>query len=302
MPAADPATFTARETHGRVLRPGNTLLLHSQNAGWRSLHAASFREAPFTALERPIGHPSLIYHLSFPTTVTRRIDGAPLERALIGPRRICLTPGDATTEWQHNGSPEILQVYLRQAVYARAVNQMFDCDAADAPIVPQFAAVDPLLEQLLVALLGALRDRTADDGLYIDTMAQMIAVHLARAYSRRARAARASVPEDLSKQRIRRLAEFIEVHLDDDLSLEALAAEAGVSPLYLPRAFKGALGESPHRYVLQRRIERAKRLLTESDMSVVDVALASGFSSQSHLAAWFLRLVGTTPAAFRRDR
>ena len=83
--------FTARETHGRVLRSGNRLIAHSQDAGWRSLHAAILEEAPFQALERPIRHPSLIYHLSRPTQVTRKIEGAARETALIGPRRICLT-------------------------------------------------------------------------------------------------------------------------------------------------------------------------------------------------------------------
>ena len=80
--------FTARETHGRVLRSGNRLIAHSQDAGWRSLHAAILEEAPFQATERPIRHPALIYHLSRPTQVTRKIEGAARETALIGPRRI----------------------------------------------------------------------------------------------------------------------------------------------------------------------------------------------------------------------
>jgi AraC family transcriptional regulator len=101
---------------------------------------------------------------------------------------------------------------------------------------------------------------------------------------------------------MKRLVEFIEENLEGDLSLEAMAAEVLVSPLYLPRAFKAAVGQSPHQYVLGRRIERAKQLLRSTDSPVVDVALASGFSSQSHLANWFLRLVGVSPAAYRRQR
>ena len=84
-------------------------------------------------------------------------------------------------------------------------------------------------------------------------------------------------------------------------SLETMAAEVIVSPRYLPRAFKTAVGQSPHRYVLARRIERAKELLRSTDMPVVDVALSSGFSSQSHLSNWFLREVGISPAAYRRQ-
>ena len=94
--------------------------------------------------------------------------------------------------------------------------------------------------------------------------------------------------------------EFIEENLDGHLSLDAMAAEVEISPLYLARAFKAAIGQSPHQYVLGRRIERAKELLRNTDMPTMDVALAVGFSSQSHLSHWMLRHIGVSPAAYRR--
>jgi AraC family transcriptional regulator len=81
-----------------------------------------------------------------------------------------------------------------------------------------------------------------------------------------------------------------------------MAAEVDISPIYLVRAFKAAVGQSPHRYVLGRRVERAKELLRNTDMPVVDVALSSGFCSQSHLSHWFQRYVGVSPAAYRQHR
>jgi len=300
------SVFTARETHGRVLRSGNRLIAHSQDAGWRSLHAAILEEAPFQAVERPIRHPSLIYHLSRPTQVTRKIEGAVRESALIGPRRICLTPGDATSQWQHAGRPEILQVYLRQSVYEAAVSEIYGCDSSGAELVPRFAILDPLLEQLAIAITNALRDGNGSDGqysdgLYIDTIAQMMAVHLARTHSSRSRPVRLLPAKPLAGWKMRRVIEFIEDNLEGDLSLQAMAAEVDISPLYLARAFKAAVGQSPHQYVLGRRIERAKELLRNTDLPVVDVALASGFSSQSHLSHWFIRQVGVSPAVYRRQ-
>jgi AraC family transcriptional regulator len=293
--------FTAHETHGRVLRPGNRLIAHSQDAGWRSLHAAIIEEAPFSATERPIRHPSLIYHLCRPTEVGRKIEGAKAEQTLIGPRRICLTPGEATTQWRHAGHPEILQVYLRQSIYESAVAEIYGCDTSAAELVPRFAILDPLLEQLAIAITTALRNGTAEDGLYIDTIAQMMAVHLARSHSSLSKPARAPVTRPIAGWKMRRLVDFIEENLDGDLSLDAMAAEVEISPLYLARAFKAAVGQSPHQYVLVRRIERAKELLRNTDLPVVDVALASGFSSQSHLSHWFLRHVGVSPAVYRRQ-
>jgi AraC family transcriptional regulator len=293
--------FTVRETHGRVLRPGNRLVAHSPEIGWRSLYAAILEEAPFQATEAAIQHPSLIYHLTRPTEVTRKIEGAPQETALIGPRRICLTPGAATTKWQHSGHPEILQVYLRQSIYESAIGEMYGCDPGAAEIVPRFAILDPLLEQLAIAITTALRDGTAEDGLYVDTLAQMMAVHLARRHSSRSRSVPPAAAQKISGWRMRRLIEFIEAHLGGDLSLDAMAAEVKVSPLYLARAFKAAVGQSPHQYVLARRLERAKELLRGTDAPIVEVALSAGFSSQSHLSNWFVRQVGVSPAIYRRQ-
>jgi AraC family transcriptional regulator len=101
---------------------------------------------------------------------------------------------------------------------------------------------------------------------------------------------------------MRRVLDYIEDNLDSDLSLEAMAAEVHLSPIYLARAFKAAVGRSPHRYVLGRRVERAKELLRDTELPVVDVALSSGFSSQSHLSYWFQRYMGVSPAVYRQHR
>lgn len=295
------AVFTAAETHGRALRSGNRLVAHSQSIGWRSLYAAILEEAPLQTTEPPVGHPSLIYHLCRPTTVSRRIAGTRREKALIGPRRFCLTPGGASSEWEHSGNPEILQVYLRQSIYDSAVREMYDCDAPKAEIVPRFAVLDPLLEQLAITIASALRGGTVEDGLYVDTLAQMIAVHLARHHSPRSGVVRPLGAQVVSGSKMRRLIEFVEENLDRDLSLEAMAHEVGISALYLPRAFKAVIGQSPHRYVLARRIERARELLRDTDVPIVDVALASGFSSQSHLCYWFARVVGISPVVYRKQ-
>jgi AraC family transcriptional regulator len=269
--------------------------------GWRSLHAAIIEEAPFEAIESGVRHPFLIYHLSHPTTVMRKISGASRERALIGPRRICVTPAGTTAQWQHSGHPEILQVYLRDSVYAAAVNEMYGCETSTAQIVPRFAILDPLLEQLAIGIVTALRDGSVQDGLYVDTLAQMMAVHLARHHSSRSSTVGARLERPISNARMRRVVDFIEENLDRDLSLQVMAVEAEISPLYLPRAFKTAIGQSPHQYVLQRRIQKAKNLLMSTDIPIADIALAVGFSSQSHLSNWFLRLVGVSPASYRRQ-
>jgi AraC family transcriptional regulator len=194
----------------------------------------------------------------------------------------------------------MLQVYLHRAVYESVAAELCSGNPPRRTITPRFAIHDPMLEQLLLAVATALREPTPPATLYIDTLAQMMAAHLASASTARFDSAAPSKPAPKPAPHLQRLADYIEAHLDEDLSLDRLGAEAVLSPLYLIRAFKAAFGESPHQYVMARRIERAKTLLRATDTPVADIALACGFSSQSHLCNRFQRVVGTTPVAYRR--
>ena len=148
--------------------------------------------------------------------------------------------------------------------------------------------------------MGALRegDGTA---LYVDGLAQAMAAHLTRSHSTLSRPRPVQSLDGAVPGRMRRLADYIEAELAGDLSLEAMAAEVGLSPLYLARHFKGVFGETPHHYVLRRRTERARRLLLMG-AGIAETAMACGFSDQSSLTRAFRQATGTTPGAFRRGR
>ncbi len=103
----------------------------------------------------------------------------------------------------------------------------------------------------------------------------------------------------LSPAQLRRVVLYIEQHLDEDLPLTVLAAVADLSPSHFARRFKAATGQAPHRYVLARRVNGAKRLLLETDLPLAEVAAETGFSSQAHLTGIFGRAVGMTPGAYR---
>lgn len=99
------------------------------------------------------------------------------------------------------------------------------------------------------------------------------------------------------------LSDYIEDHLESDLSVETLASLVSTSPYHFSRAFKATFNISPHAYVTERRLERAGYLLREkSDRSLADIALSLGFSSQSHFTEAFRRKIGTTPGRWRTLR
>ena len=95
---------------------------------------------------------------------------------------------------------------------------------------------------------------------------------------------------------------YIDANLDGDLAIDRLARFVGVTDSQLSRYFKKVVGESPHKYVLQRRTDAARRLLLDEDYPLAEIAFATGFSSQSHMTTAFKNVLGTTPAAIRRDR
>jgi AraC family transcriptional regulator len=106
----------------------------------------------------------------------------------------------------------------------------------------------------------------------------------------------------LAPWQLRRVAEYIHEHPDGDLGLIELAAIVGLSSHHFGEAFKISTGISPHRYVIEQRVQRAAKLLNESAGSIAEIAYAVGFSSQSHLTTNFHRIIGVTPVQFRRMR
>jgi AraC-like DNA-binding protein len=98
---------------------------------------------------------------------------------------------------------------------------------------------------------------------------------------------------------LRRIREYIEAHLNDSIELAELSAIAGMSVFHFARQFKQTTGITPHHYLVRRRIERVKELLAGTELSLSEIAFATGFADQSHLARHFRQIAGVTPRYFR---
>lgn len=102
--------------------------------------------------------------------------------------------------------------------------------------------------------------------------------------------------------RLRRVMQAIEEQLREPISVAELARLAGLSRAHFTRAFESATGQTPHRFILGRRLMRAREMLETTDLDLASIAVQLGFSSHSHLATAFRRAFGTTPSAYRRSR
>ncbi|AFY97014.1 DNA-binding domain-containing protein, AraC-type (plasmid) [Chamaesiphon minutus PCC 6605] len=134
--------------------------------------------------------------------------------------------------------------------------------------------------------------------LYVESLRNLLAVHLLRNHTRGILQPKTEVV-CLEGLKLKQLKDYIEDNLAEELAIATLATLIPMSQFHFARAFKAATGEPPHRYIMQRRIERAKMLLSVTRLSVAEVSYQTGFSNQSHFTAQFRKAIGMTPKHFR---
>ena len=181
----------------------------------------------------------------------------------------------------------------------------WDADLCSA-LLPELGANTTHFEPLLHlhdALLGQIATTLAQeveggfaDRILVESLSTALCVRLARRF-----VGKLPLPtsKGLSPERLQRVRDYVEAHLGDALSLAVLADIACLSPYHFSRSFKQASGVGPQRYVLQRRIERAKALMRRTNESLALIAHEAGFSDQSHLTSLFRRETGMTPGRYR---
>ena len=159
---------------------------------------------------------------------------------------------------------------------------------------------DPAAQQLMTLLVADANEGHTSEKLYTEHLAQALVLrtlYLGRDAKPQTNNRRTSaLPGHVLRRIVERMRDF-----DCDLSLQALANESGYSRVHFVRMFKAATGYSPHNYLLNLKLERARELLKNPSMSLIDIALDCGFSSHSHMSRFFHKIVGVTPTAYRRS-
>jgi len=159
---------------------------------------------------------------------------------------------------------------------------------------------DPAAQQLMTLLIADANEGHTTERLYTEYLAQTLAVRmlfLGRGETRpQSNGGTYGLPRHVLRRIIERMRCF-----SCDLSLQALANESGYSRVHFVRMFRAATGYSPHNYLLNVRLERARELLKNPSLSLIDIALDCGFSSHSHMSRLFHKSVGVTPSTYRRS-
>jgi AraC family transcriptional regulator len=184
---------------------------------------------------------------------------------------------------------------LKPELLTRNAAELLAVDRVE--LLPQKPLYDPLILQIGLALKADLESQRPGGRLYAETMATALSVHILRNYSAHSHQS-VRYLGGLSATQLRLVIDYINDHLDQELSLEELAAIAQLSSYHFCRSFKRSKGLTPHQYVIRQRVERAKQLLKDGKMGISEVAVACGFTHQSHLNRHFKRLTGVTPKKF----
>jgi AraC family transcriptional regulator len=164
-----------------------------------------------------------------------------------------------------------------------------------AELVPSIHIRDARIERIGWMMQAEVEDGYPGGRLFADGLASALAARVLALQSRRG-ASTLETSRTLPPRRLRHVLEYIEAHLDEDLTLAELAAVAGFSLSHFKPLFRQAVGMPAHRFVLERRVERARTLLLEGTLSRTEIALEAGFTHSSHMARCMRRVLGLSPS------
>lgn len=249
-------------------------------------------------IEQPaLDHHYVTLHLGGPKRVRRRCGGANTISD-VAEGAYSVMPAGSACSWSTQGPIDFAHVYLKPAMLDNVIAAEFDRDPRQVSLKDVMGARDPLLGALLAGLVEAVGRKERASRLYWEGYLHTFVCRLLQVHSTLASVA-APAPHGLAPSRVRRVLEFVENHLADDIGLLDLAATAGVSPFHFTRGFRRATGATPYAFLTRRRLERAKSLLDDTELSLANVARACGFASHGQFSSMFKRGLGISPSRYR---
>lgn len=278
-------------------RPHPVPLLRSTLAPWRDiLKIQQYRvPAPFDFAERSYREHLIIMRLGRPGTVECNIGGESSSEVFYPIELSFIASGDPYFARSKEESEAL--VLTLDPTFVSAVAHSGGLNRVELTSRKHFQ--DSQFEHLLWTLQSEMKAKCPSGRLFGESLATAISTHLLRCYSV-IPFKEPSYRGGLSPPLLRRVVNYVKAHLDEDLTLRRLAKIAKMSPYHFARAFKESTGLSPHQYVLEQRIARAKKVLKDSNASLAEIAYKLGFPSQSHFTMMFRKIVGITPGAYRK--
>lgn len=285
--------FSQKAATSKVLSRPN--LLSSHQAMWDGVYLEYHQHPPH---ETPEHHPK--QHVLAIQTVgkveaERRLDGR-LQQEQVNVGDVCIVPAH-TPHWIHStGEQELILLSLEPSFLKHIAYESIADNNVE--LIPNFAKPDPLIHQIGLSLKTALQTNPLESRFYADSLITALAAHLLQFYIVKKPIVIADVG---SNSQIGQAIEYIHEHLNEDLSLETIASLLDISKYHFCRLFKQTTGLTPWQYVIKLRIEAAKRLLAKPELSIAQISLQMGYSTQGQFANFFRKHTGVSPTTYRQN-
>jgi AraC family transcriptional regulator len=211
---------------------------------------------------------------------------------------IDIVPAGVASRWELNATERFLTLGVSRRLLER-VAESSGLDAAHIEIHNRFQIRHPQMEHIGWALKAEVDQGSPSGRLYMESMAIALAIEVLRNRGLRIETSHQK-NSGFSRRGLKQVLAYIDENLGEDLTIQAIADEMGISGSSLKQIFRNSFGVPLHQYVIRRRVERAADLLSHRKMGINQVALETGFSSQSHLAMHMRRLLGASPKDLRR--
>ncbi len=276
----------------------NIPVLSSRNQGWENILVEEFQHpAGEGRLHFRDEHAICLSLAPRPVRLQQVQDGKSYT-GLYGKGDFSITPAEAPFFARWDNDDHLVQIRIASSFIQEVAREVLAMNSDRLEVIPEFQTRDPRLEAIALLLLTELKQENLGGRLYIESLANLLAVQLLRQYS--TSKPHLSVYEGgLPQRQLLQVLDYIHDHLEQDIKLADLAKLLGMSQFHFSHLFKQAIGIAPYQYLLKQRIERAKQLLKQTDQSVMEIAFSCGFSSHSHLSKQFRQITGLTPTAYR---
>lgn len=271
-------------------------ILSSASLGWCGIEAYRLANPPSWQLHLPpINRHFIVAHLSNPCQLSTRWNGLE-RRSRSVPGNIMIMSAHQGSYWAWKGEIEELQIFLDPEGLSAAAGEL-----GDRPVRLRdgIGIVDMAIMEIAQRITAELAQPGICGGLFAQSMTHALTLQLLRRHSTlgdREALERLDIPA----HRLRAALEYIEAHLCEDVSLQAIAAASNLSTFRFARGFRKSVGLPPHQYIIGRRLERARELLRTTEDDIGEVARRVGFASQSHFTAVFSKRCGLPPKRYRQ--
>jgi AraC family transcriptional regulator len=257
---------------------------------------AHWKHEPLHDVVEPMSHHVIMAYNGSMQRMERR-SGRSVATGTFRPGVVIIIPEGSSSRWDIPKPVDVVQLYLPHATLKRVADESETATPTD--LLERTAHPDPITSRLLLSAAGVVENNGALDTLFRHQLVDLLATRLLAAHTSSPTTFQPAMG-GLSPKVLLRAIERLRSNSDADVSLDALASDAGLSRFHFCRAFKESTGLSPHAWLRQYRLEQAMNMLRNTDASIVSVAVEFGYASQTAFAAAFRRLTGEAPSDWRR--